>query len=212
MKRGLSPFSSQVEAEARPRSALREKGDSPHWDLPSISGRLVEISASPAGAPLTLAFRLVLDAQKRGEPAAWVGRKDEPFYPPDVADAGIDLAALPVVWARDPIAAAKGADLLVRSGAFGLVVVDLGIDARLPAHASSRLAVLAKQHRAAVVCLTDKDAPRPSLGPLVSLRAHTATRAREGGRFRCEAQAIRDKRRGRTWAIAEVCRGPDGLH
>ena len=212
MKRGLSPFSSQVEAEAQPRSALKEKGDSPLWDLRSISGRLVEISASPSGAPLTLAFRLVLDAQKRGEPAAWVGRRDEPFSPPDVADAGIDLQALPVVWARDPVAAAKGADLLVRSGAFGLVVVDLGIDARLPAHASSRLAVLAKQHRAAVVCLTDKDAARPSLGPLVSLRAHTATRAREGGRFRCEAQAIRDKRHGRTWAIAEVCRGPDGLH
>src|SRR4029079_19370541 len=130
MKQGQAPF--PVEA-GRDLPAPAKKGDSPHWDLASISGRLVEISASPSGAPLTLAFRLVLDAQKRSEPVAWVGGKDEPFYPPDVADGGIDLAALPVVWTKDPIGAAKAADLLVRSGAFGLVVVDLGIDARLPA-------------------------------------------------------------------------------
>jgi len=155
----------------------------------------------------------VLDAQRAGEPVAWVGRRDAPFYPPDVADAGIDLAALPVVWAKDPVSSAKGADLLVRSGAFGLVVVDLGIDAMLPQHAASRLAALAKQHGAAVVCLTDKDAARPSLGPRVALRAHATVRARgEGGRFRCEAKAIKDKRGKPGWTVSEVCRGPDGLH
>jgi recombination protein RecA len=190
-----------------------QRPSSPPWSLASIAGRLVEISATPAGAPLTLAFRLVLDAQRAGEPVAWVGRKDAPFYPPDVADAGIDLEALPVVWAKDPASAAKGADLLVRSGAFGLVVVDLGIDAMLPQHAASRLAALAKQHGAAVVCLTDKDAARPSLGPLVSLRAHATARARgDGGRFRCEAKAIKDKRGKPGWTVMEVCRGPDGLH
>lgn len=196
-------------------ASVRREGTSvlSSWAFPTLAGRLVEISTSPAGAPLTLAFRIVLDAQRRGEPAAWVGRKDMPFYPPDVAEAGVDLAALPVVWAADPVAAARAADLLVRSGAFGLVVVDLGIDARLPQHAGSRLAALAKQHGAAVVCLTDKDAKRPSLGALVSLRAHALSVARgDGGRFRCEASAIKDKRAKPGWAIAEVCRGPDGLH
>ena len=77
----------------------------------------------------------------------------------------------------------------------------------------SRLATLARQHDAAIVCLTDKDAMRPSLGPLVSLRAHAAARVRgEGGRFRCEAVALRDKRGGPAWTLTEVCRGPDGLH
>jgi recombination protein RecA len=156
---------------------------------------------------------LVLDAQRRGEPVAWIGRKDAPFYPPDVADAGVDLAALAVVWSGNAIAAAKAADLLVRSGAFGLVVLDLGGEARLSMHATSRLAMLARQHDAAIVCLTDKEAARPSLGPLVSLRAHTASRARgEGGHFRCMASALKDKRWGKIWNIAEVCRGPDGLH
>ena len=172
---------------------------------------LIEISASVAGAPLTLTFRVVLDAQRRGEPTAWIGRKDAPFYPPDVADAGVDLAALAVVWTKDAITAAKAADLLVRSGAFGLVVLDLGA-AALPMHATSRLAMLARQHDAAIVCLTDKDAMRPSLGPLVSLRAHAASRVREGGRFRCEATALKDKRGGTAWSLTEVCRGPDGLH
>jgi recombination protein RecA len=185
----------------------------PLWTLASFASRLTEISASLAGAPLTLTFRLVLDAQRRGEPVAWIGRKDAPFYPPDAADAGVDLAALAVVWTGDAVAAAKAADLLVRSGAFGLAVLDLGGEARLPMHATSRLAMLARQHDTAIVCLTDKEAARSSLGPLVSLRAHTASRRRgEGGRFTCEAVALKDKRHGVTWAIVEVCRGPDGLH
>ncbi|HZN56396.1 MAG TPA: hypothetical protein VFB67_13850, partial [Candidatus Polarisedimenticolaceae bacterium] len=197
------------EPVAKPLAPASERGAS----LPS----LVEISASAAGAPLTLAFRLVLEAQRRGEPAAWIGRKDAPFYPPDAADGGVDLAALAVVWAADAIGAAKAADLLARSGAFGLIVLDLGRSARLPAHASSRLAMLAKQHEATIVCLTDKEAERPSLGPLVALRAHAVSCTRgEGGRFRCEAVALKNKlknkRSGKSWSLAEVCRGPDGLH
>jgi len=92
------------------------------------------------------------------------------------------------------------------------VLVDLGIEPALPAHASSRLAGLAKQHGTAVVCLTDKDARRPSLGPLVSLRVHADRRTFGDGRYRCEASAIKDKRGKPGWTIAEVCRGPDGLH
>ena len=208
-KRGHSPFS---QYGGNPGSR-QEKGECPLFSLSAFASRLTEISASVAGAPLTLTFRLVLDAQRRGEPVAWIGRKDAPFYPPDAADTGVDLAALAVVWTGNAITAAKAADLLVRSGAFGLVVLDLGGEARLPMHATARLAMLARQHDAAIVCLTDKDAARPSLGPLVSLRAHTASRARgEGGRFRCEVAALKDKRGGPTWNIVEVCRGPDGLH
>jgi recombination protein RecA len=191
--------------------SFSEKGSVRLFEKRGVSPGLIEVSASVAGAPLTLTFRLVLDAQRRGEPTAWIGRKDAPFYPPDVADAGIDLAALAVVWTKDAIAAAKAADLLVRSGAFGLVVLDLGA-ATLPMHATSRLAMLARQHDAAIVCLTDKDAMRPSLGPLVSLRAHAASRVREGVGFRCEAIALKDKRGGTAWSLTEVCRGPDGLH
>ena len=219
MARMVKSLESRVEGSESPRPSTLNPQPStlnsqrPLWTLAAFASRLTEISASVAGSPLTLTFRLVLDAQRQGEPVAWLGRKDAPFYPPDAADTGIDLAALAVVWTADAVTAAKAADLLVRSGAFGLVVLDLGGEARLPMHATSRLAMLARQHDAAIVCLTGKDAARPSLGPLVSLRAHTASRTRsEGGRFRCEAVALKDKRYGKSWNITEVCRGPDGLH
>lgn len=182
------------------------------WRLESFSGRLAEVSADAAGAPLTLAFRLVIEAQRRGEPVAWIGRRECPFFPPDAGEAGVDLAALPVVWVPDILAAAGAADLLVRSGAFGLVVADLGAGARLPLPAQARLAGLARQHGTAVVCLTEKEPGQPSLGSLVSLHAHVARTARERDRYRCEVRALKDKRRGPGWRLVEVFRGPDGLH
>lgn len=183
----------------------------PQFSLASFSGRLIEISASAAGAPLTLAFRLVLDAQRRGEPVAWIARRDSTFFPPDAAEAGVDLGALPVVRAPEPIAAARAADLLVRSGAFGLVVLDLGGRSSLPMPAFTRLGGLAHRHGASVVFLTEKDPSRPSLGPLVALHAHASRVAREQDRFFCEARVLKDKRGRPGWRHAEVFHGPDGL-
>ena len=144
------------------------------WRLSAFSGRFGELSGDQAGAPLTLVFRLVREAQKQAEPVAWVGRWESTFFPPDVAEAGVDLAALPVVRAPDTLAAARAADLLLRSGSFGLLVLDVGPGANLPLPAQTRLVGLAKQYDTALVCLTEKTNDRPSLGSLVSLRAHTA--------------------------------------
>lgn len=191
---------------ARPEPALEP------FSLAGFAGRFAEISADPAGAPLTLAIRLVLEAQRKREPVAWIGRHASPFYPPDVADAGVDLQALPVIWAPDPLGAARAADLLVRSGGFGLVVVDLGTEARLPIAVQTRLAGLAREHEAALVFLTEKEERHPSIGSLVSLRTHAVRTGHETSAFRCEARALKDKRRGPGWRYAEVFRGPDGLH
>lgn len=193
-----------------PLQHVPEGGD-PTWNLSTLAGRLVEVSGDPAGAPLTLVFRLVLGAQRQGEPVVWVGRRQSSFFPPDVAEAGVDLEAFAVVWAPGALAAARAADLLLRSGGFGLVVVDLGAGARLPVAAQTRLAGLAKQHRAALVAITEKDGDRPSLGSLVSLRAHAVRTGKERECFRCEARALKDKRRGPGWRHVELCRGPDGL-
>jgi len=199
-------------AAGAPSPARASTGLAPAWKLETLAGRLAEVSAGPAGVPLTMAFRLVLEAQRRREPVAWIGRKESPFFPPDVAEAGIDLAALPVVWAPDATAAAGAADLLVRSGAFGLVVMDLGARGDLPIPVQARLAGLARQHGAAVVCLTEKDAGRSSMGSLVAVRAHAARTGREKDRYRCEARVLKDKGGRAGWRGTEVCRGPDGLH
>jgi len=182
------------------------------WGLSTFAGRFVEVSADQAGAALTLAFRLVLEAQKGGEPVAWVTGRLSTFFPPDAAESGIDLSALAVIRAPEAIAAARAAEHLLRSGSFGLVALDLGAKARLPLHAQSRLAGQARQHATVLLCLTEKERTRPSLGSLVSVRVQAARREREGDRYRCEAQVLKDKRRGPGWGHVEVCRGPDGLH
>jgi recombination protein RecA len=169
------------------------------------------MAAERASASLTLAFRIVLEAQRRGEPAAWIARGDSVFYPPDAADAGIDLAALVVVRAADAPAAARAADHLLRSGGFGLVVLDRGRGARLPIHALTRLAGLAKKHDAALLCLTEGDGRDASLGSPVSLRVRARRVERGPDGFRCELHVLKDKRRGPGWGHGEVCRGPDGL-
>jgi len=184
----------------------------PAWGHGELVGRLVELSGQGAAASLTLAFGVLLDAQRLGETAAWVAAGPRLFYPPDVVKSGVDLAALAVVRTDNAAAAARAADKLLRSGAFGLVVLDLGKATTIPMPLLARLVKLAQKHEAAVLCLTDKHAEKPSLGSLVSLRCE-ATRKRLSAvdRFSCELRVLKDKRRGPGWQHQEVVRGPAGL-
>src|SRR6185503_11689 len=108
----------------------------------------VELSAAGPVATLTCATGLVLEAQEAAEPVAWIaiagGAAQErgsaghryggsgfavagaSFYPPDLADSGVDLDALVVVHAPGGLAGVRAAERLLRSGAFGLVVLDFG--------------------------------------------------------------------------------------
>jgi recombination protein RecA len=143
------------------------------WSFATLRGRLVELSARGASATLTTAMEIVVEAQTQHEPVAWLTVGAGTFYPPDVAECGVDLAALVVVRAPDATAAARAAERVLRSGAFGLVVIDLGSasGADLSLQIQGRLVTLAQAHDAAVVCLTEKGEDTASLGSLVSLRA-----------------------------------------
>jgi recombination protein RecA len=193
------------------------------WGLDAMRGRLVELSARGATATLTTAAELVLEAQRAEDPVAWVvpwslDHRTSTFYPPDLMDQGIDLSALVVVRAPSVIASARAVERLLRSGAFGLVVVDLGgVDMespsqRVPDHLLGRLVSLAQAHDTAVVCLTDKTAEASSLGSLVSLRAE-AMRLREppASEFEIRLRALKDKRHGPGWSKRSKARGPAGL-
>ena len=141
------------------------------WRLAALAGRLVELSSREGAAGLTLAFSLVLDAQRAGEPVGWLTADESAFFPPDAARGGVDLDALVVV--RLPAAGQlpRAAEHLARSGAFGLLVLDLGEAARVPVPMQIRLLGLARQHESAVLFLTRKRGGDASLGSLVSLRA-----------------------------------------
>lgn len=186
-----------------------------------LIGRLGQLSGPGA---LSVAFGVVLDAQRAGEPVIWASCGEQPFYPPDAAASGVDLGALLVVRALDAAGAARAGDRLLRSGAFGLLVLDLAADPGLqgalakgaevvPMPLQARLCKLAQRHEAAVLVLSS-GAPSGhagSLSSLVSLRA-VASRERLGPRrFACAVRIDKDKRRGPGWQDREELRAPPGL-
>lgn len=190
------------------------------WGVAIWAGRLVELSGVGAATRLSLGFSLVREAQARREPAAWVSVVGSAFFPPDAAVGGVDLAALPVVMTPDVASAARAATQLLRSGGFGLVVLDLapnpavsraGRHVMVPAPLLTKLAGLAQEHNAAVVFLTETSSEASSLGSLISLRCDVSRHDAGDGRFLCVAHALKDKRRGPGWSYSELKVGPVGL-
>jgi len=113
-----------------------------------------------------------------GTGAERTGRVDradgEQFYPPDVAESGVDLAALVVIRAPDRKRRVHArAERCLRSGAFGLVVLDLANGkAELSMQIQGRLVTA----RANARCRGRLVSPRrrkntASIGSLISLRA-----------------------------------------
>ena len=190
----------------------------PHWCLHELSGRLTELSARGDSASLTLTFSIVLDAQRQGETVAWVADSKSIFFPLDVAATGVDLEALAVIRVPGKYAIARNiarvADRLARSGAFGLIILDLGEDFRVPTALQSRLRGLAYKHDTAILCLTQKSGAMASIGSMVSLRgeARRHRNRRDAGRFTCELEVLKDKHRGPGWTHTETCIGLDGLY
>ena len=180
------------------------------WTLDEVAGRLVEISSSTASAALTLTFTLIRQAQERSEPVGWVTLADSFFYPPDVARGGIDLATLVVIRLARAESIARAGEKLLRSGGFGVIVLDLGT-ADIPMPLQTRLTGLAHRYHTALICLTEKARAAFSLGSLVSLRAHAEKKRVEDNRFACALQVLKDKRRGPIWNYEELYAGPAGL-
>ena len=180
------------------------------WSLAGVAGRFVEISGSSASAALTVTFTLIREAQAHGEPVGWVTSLENTFYPPDAARGGIDLAALVVIRLSRAESIARAGEKLLRSGGFGMVVLDLGA-ADIPMPLQTRLTGLAHHHHTALICLTEKASGTFSLGSLVSLRAHAERRRVGDNRFTCALRVLKDKRRGPTWNYEEIYAGPVGL-
>ncbi len=158
-------------------------------------GRVVELCAGAAAGRLTLAASFVRAAQAAGELAAWVQPEGAGLYPPDLAAAGVSLDELVVVHtpvASGPEAVARAAELLLRSGGFGLAVLDLCAARPRGEGWVVRLGGVTRRHGARVVLLTALRAEATSAGALVAVRARPRRRF-EGGRFVLEAEVLRDR-------------------
>lgn len=194
-------------------SALHIHADRSEWRYEELRGRLMEISAWEHPAALSSAMMLVRQAQCAGEPTAWVGKASDTFFPLDAAAYGVDLAALIVVRLSQVSDAPRAADMLIRSGGFGLVVIDLS-DAspvNIPMPLLSRIVRLSHVKNVATVCLTRKPVHASSLGSLISLRSQ----ARRVGKFDATAgislEAIKDKQHAPGWVHREFRGVPIGM-
>jgi recombination protein RecA len=181
-------------------------------------GRIVECSsAAGASARTSTAVAVLRHVQALGETAAWIQRSQGPLFPPDLHEAGIDLDALVVVHvegAQPRVGQCKAAELLLRSGAFGMVVVDLEGDAAgSPAMTAwlGRMLGLARQHDSRVLLLTEKPTHADSLGTLVGLRVEPHRRCDARGSFFVEHHVIKNKSGAALGTEAMPFRHPDGV-
>ncbi len=185
-------------------------GNKPGWNLQELRGRLVEISEPHPIAGLSFCFLLVREVQMAGGCAAWIGPMDSTFYPPDAEKGGIDLRNLPILRLTDIQSLGRAAEILLRSGAFQLVLLDLGYDHTISIARLAQLNGLVRKHNACAVFLTHKQHGEQSVGPLISLHARTSRQRVETDSFSCELRILRDKRRGRKWTWQTRLSGVEG--
>lgn len=110
----------------------------------------------------SVAFRLAAGAQTRGLIAAI---DDGTLFAPAIAAAGVALDRLVTIDARDPIAIARSADIVLRCGAFSLVLIPA---LTLSASAWTRLGMLA--HRSGTLLLALGASASNELAYFASLR------------------------------------------
>jgi recombination protein RecA len=123
----------------------------------------------------------------------------------------VDCEAVVVVRVPDTVSIARAAEILARSGAFGLVILDLGGQAHIPLPLQARLLHAAQRHDMVVLCLTDTRQHLPALGSLVSLRLEATRQPLTDGQVRCEGIVHKDKRYGPGWRDGAAYAPPLGL-
>ncbi len=179
------------------------------WRFDNLVGVLAEISEVAAQGAVSFVAEIVADAQDHAEPVAWIAGTGSIFFPPDMRDLGVDLAAVAVVRAGGTAESLVAAEWLARSGSFGLLVVDLDEEAKANDAWLGRLLKLAERSQCAVVFLTRKRPEDPSLGSRISLRGCVSGSAATP--FRVEVRTVRDKRAKAGARLARQYRGPSGM-
>lgn len=197
-----------------PQPAIRlERTNVPgdrHFGWQGLRGRLVEVRTGGASAALSAVVEVIWQAQRAGEPAAWVHGGTPAVHVTDLRSYGVDPQALAVVRLWKEVDALRAAERLLRSGGFGVVVIDLIQGQSLGSAEAGRLARLAETHDAAVILLVQQGVSIAA-GSLISLRAQVHRQRIADGRFERRIEIQRDKRTGSTAVESDEVEGPDGV-
>ena len=126
-------------------------------------GRIVEVAGAWSSGKTSLLLRSLAEVTRRRQLGAWIDGRGE-LYPPSAATLGVDLDRLLVVrpspsstgGGRGGGAAARAGEIVARSAAFPLVVLDLADDERLEDGALARLRAAAAAGGAVVAALTGR--------------------------------------------------------
>lgn len=132
-------------------------------------GTIGTLEGPPSSGRTAIAARLLAVATQRGLGAV-IGAE---LFPPALLAAGVRLDRLLIVPAREPVPAARAADILLRSGAFGVVVIPALPSGRGTGSATwTRLASLT--HRANAVLIALGSEASSELRSFASVRIETA--------------------------------------
>lgn len=180
------------------------------WRFDNLVGILAEISEQTPSGAVSFAVEIIAEAQSRNEPVAWVAGAGSIFFPPDLQQCGIDLSAVAVIRAGGETNSLTAAEWLLRSKAFGLVIVDLEGPGTTTDASLGRIQKLAERGQAAVVFLTRKLRQDPSLGSRISLRGCVC---RSGaGPLHVDIHTVKDKRSNSSSRQSRQYHGPSGMH
>ena len=205
--RQSAPLPTPVKAS----SLIRSSDDNdPRFTLQAVRGRLCELRDTGASAALSALVELVWQAQCQGEPAAWIHGGTAGLHVGDVIDAGVDPAALVVVRLWKEADALRAAERLLRSGAFGVLVLDLRQTSVFGAPEAGRIGRLAETYQTAVIVLSAQPLS-VAAGSLVSLRLTVHRRRLDNGRFQRTFEILRDKQHGQQSIQHDEVSGPEGL-
>lgn len=180
------------------------------WRFDGIVGILAEVSEETSCGAISFVAEIILEAQGQKETVAWVAGTSSTFYPPDLADRGVDLAAVAVIRAGGEAESLTATEWLVRSGALGLVIVDADRGWKASDASLGRILKLAERSQCAVVFLTRKRPAEPSLGSGISLRGCVT---RSGlAPFHIDIHTVKDKRSRSRYRLSRQYHGPSGMH
>ena len=127
---------------------------------PDLVGRLVEVVGGPRSLALPWLADMTRQAHAAGETSVWLHTRESVPFPPDLAACGLQLERLPIVRLANLDEQLRAADVLLRSGAFGLCGLDATamtarqLTPRALDNALGRLLGLCQKHSAALVFLT----------------------------------------------------------